>query len=598
MSTRRPPLTPYPLPVLMGRIVREWETRHRILDLPSGRFFAPDPAHDLSVEVAGQRVATPAGPAAGPHTQLAENFVLGWLAGARTFELKTVQILDELDIDRPCIDMETVGYNVEWSQELSLDQSLEEYVKAWMVLEMLRDWEPLHPHLGRVGHHVFDMSVGYDLAGISSPRMATFIEALREAGAVIDELRQQIPEPFAAYRDHPFPTRLIRSATLSTFHGCPPEEIEGIVRHLIAEHDLDVTVKLNPTLLGYERTRYLLHDRLGYEELRLIPDAFEEDLSFDRAVDMIPRLAAFAHERGRGFGIKLSNTLVVENHRQVLPGDRMYLSGPPLHVLAVSILDDLVQRLPGVFRLGTADEGVAVSFAAGIDKGNFADAVGLGLAPVTLCSDLLKPGGYGRLSTMLKKLSASMHAAGCTDIVAWCTHQHLEGVEAGHRDATARYAAFLVGDVGGRPYGRESTAKLPRALPKTLQMWDCVSCNLCVTVCPNDAMLHLATPEELRPELTEKWQYLCLAELCNDCGNCTTFCPEQGAPFAVKPRLFFSPERFLMEEGQAFLVTPRPDDQLAVVGSPPAQPERERLLAVLGGPEGLPVRPGDLAASS
>ena len=59
-------------------------------------------------------------------------------------------------------------------------------------------------------------------------------------------------------------------------------------------------------------------------------------------------LRAFAAERGRRFGIKLTNTLVVANHRGVMPGDKMYLSGAPLHVLAVTLLDRLVEALPGV----------------------------------------------------------------------------------------------------------------------------------------------------------------------------------------------------------------------------------------------------------
>jgi len=67
------------------------------------------------VDVHGHTAATPLGPAAGPHTQLAQNIVLSYLVGCRIFELKTVQILDELVIPRPCIDMRTVGFNVEWS---------------------------------------------------------------------------------------------------------------------------------------------------------------------------------------------------------------------------------------------------------------------------------------------------------------------------------------------------------------------------------------------------------------------------------------------------------------------------------------------------
>ena len=86
----------------------------------------------------GHRAATPLGPAAGPHDQLVQNIVLSWLAGSRIIELKTVQILDELKIPRPCIDATNVGYNVEWSQELKLEQSLREYVGAAMFIEILK----------------------------------------------------------------------------------------------------------------------------------------------------------------------------------------------------------------------------------------------------------------------------------------------------------------------------------------------------------------------------------------------------------------------------------------------------------------------------
>ena len=33
--------------------------------------------------------------------------------------------------------MQTLGFNVEWSQELTLEQSLEEYVKAAMLIRIL-----------------------------------------------------------------------------------------------------------------------------------------------------------------------------------------------------------------------------------------------------------------------------------------------------------------------------------------------------------------------------------------------------------------------------------------------------------------------------
>ena len=185
MTERVPPLYPWSMASLLKRVAVEWEDRKEIFGLAGRRFFKVDPDIDLSCEIAGRPVATPVGPAAGPHTQMAQNNVLAFLAGARTFELKTVQILDELDIERPCIDMENVGYNIEWSQELTLDQSLAEYAKSALMLAVLRRWEPLTAVLGDVtgkaGQHAFELSVGYDLAGIQSDRMTAFIAGMLAA---------------------------------------------------------------------------------------------------------------------------------------------------------------------------------------------------------------------------------------------------------------------------------------------------------------------------------------------------------------------------------------------------------------------------------
>jgi len=586
MTVSPPALVPYPLRVLLGRVGVEWDSRHRIFDLPSGRFHRADPATDLSVLVGRRPASTPIGPAAGPHTQLAQNLALGWLGGARSFELKTVQVLDELEIPRPCIDMESVGYNVEWSQELRIAQSLEEYVKAWMIVHLLRTWEPLRPLIGDPGAHVFDMSVGYDLAGITSEPMRRFIGGLLDAGDTIERLRSEIPDPFPG--EVAVPPRLVDGATLSTFHGCPPDEIEAIARHLMDEYRLDVVVKLNPTLLGFDEVAAIL-ERLGHGSLALAKGAFRDDLQYERALGLIVSLQGAAAERGLQFGIKLTNTLVVGNHRGLLPGDTMYLSGRPLHVLAVSLLDRLVGDLPGMLGIGSDPGPIQVSFSAGIDRDNVADAVGLGLAPVTVCTNLLKPGGYGNLSGMLRALSSDMHESGCPDIKAWVDHIEEKAIAAGHRDAVAAYASRLGGEEGVRRYGAAATEKRLREVDRDLQAFDCVSCNLCVTVCPNDAMLHLATPDGLG--LGERWQYFCLAELCNDCGNCTTFCPERGDPFRVKPRLFLREEVWREEAIPGYLVAG--NGGLTITAAEGAK-DFDLVSALVAGGEGMPIRAGDL----
>ena len=268
-------LVPLPLDLLGKRALLEYEREGKIFDLPKAKFFRGDPALDTSVRFHGRRAATPVGPAAGPHDQLAQNIVLAWLAGARIIELKTVQVLDELQIPRPCIDATNVGYNIEWSQELKLEASLREYVGAAMLIEILK--AAGIPGEGTPADKLetlFDMSVGYGLEGLRSPRVSGWIEAMKDATRVVVELRSTLTGPLAKYRDLQFPTRISDAVTLSTFHGCPADEIEGIASYLLADLGVDVCIKLNPTLLGKPEVDHLLHDVMGYHDIQTSREAF------------------------------------------------------------------------------------------------------------------------------------------------------------------------------------------------------------------------------------------------------------------------------------------------------------------------------------
>lgn len=587
-APRVDPLTPMSLGTLLRRIAHEWSTRKRIFDLPTARFWRRPDDLDLSFEFLGRPAASPIGPAAGPHSQLAQNIVLAWLGGCRLFELKTVQVLDDLDIGRPCIDMQTVGYNIEWSQELRVEESLDEYVKAWMIIGILRRWEPLREHLGDdPGPHVFDMSVGYDLAGIRTAKVAHFIDSMADATEVIERLRSDIPDEFAAFRELDFPPVISDTITLSTFHGCPPDEIEAITRHLVDEHDIDVIVKLNPTLLGLDGVERIVHGALGYRDVRLQPPAFDADLQFDRAITLIDELHAYAAERGHRFGIKLTNTLVVDNHKGWMPDQTMYLSGAPLHVLATAVLDRLCDALPGRFMLPGHDGDIMVSFSAGVTKENLADTLAMGVRPATICSDLLQPGGYGRLVPMLKALAGAVEGVGAGDLDGWRAACSERAVAAGHRDVVAAHLADVLGP-SLRAYHLEGNEKLPRAVDHELQMWGCVACNFCVTVCPNDAFFKVPTGD--LDGVEGRQQYVVFSELCNECGNCLTFCPETGDPAQVKPRLYLDRTRFEAARGPRFLLE-RAGDGWTAVPAEGADGELPTLAALLRAPEGLPLAP-------
>ena len=94
-------------------------------------------------------------------------------------ELKTVQVLDELEIPRPCIHVPHIGYNVEWSQELLVPQSAAEYAKGWMLVHMLASEHG--PGLWPGVDCTFDVSVGYDLAGLRTDKVKGYLDTMRDA---------------------------------------------------------------------------------------------------------------------------------------------------------------------------------------------------------------------------------------------------------------------------------------------------------------------------------------------------------------------------------------------------------------------------------
>jgi putative selenate reductase len=119
------------VPVGAGRLLRimanQRATLGSIFDIHPSAWVAAErdarAARLRPVVVLNERCTVPVGPAAGPHTHLAQSIVSAWLVGARYIELKTVQVLDELEIEKPCIDAADIGFNTEWSSELRLREA-------------------------------------------------------------------------------------------------------------------------------------------------------------------------------------------------------------------------------------------------------------------------------------------------------------------------------------------------------------------------------------------------------------------------------------------------------------------------------------------
>lgn len=552
-------LVPMSLAVLARRALAEHARRRAVFDLPEHAWYQGDAALDTSAKFHGRTASTPLGPAAGPHSQLAQNIVLSWLAGSRIIELKTVQVKDDLIIPRPCIDAANVGFNVEWSQELEVDQSLVEYTKAWMLLVILGE-SGVTSKLARCRPHtLFDISLGYDLEGIKSPKVTRFMRGMLDASDVIAELKEGLTGDLARFRNVAFPSRIASSVTLSTVHGCPAHEVAGAAEHLLSALGVHVVIKLSPTLLGYGEVCHILHDRLGFAEIRPVEAELDRDFGWDEALALFRRLREVARPKGLGLGAKLSSALVVENHKRFFAGaDRMYMSGQPLYPISMSLALRFREAMGADF---------PVSFSSGIDQHNFADAVLCGLTPITTCTDLLRPGGYARMSSYLGELEARMQRVQALDLDGYILAG--DGAREAGIDDPREASLFNMRRVVARAledprYTKAMNASVPRKIGSQLMLFDCISCDYCVPVCPNDAnfVYHVRATHGFTEEayvaddgtvgrragppfsIERAEQIGNYADSCNDCGNCDVFCPEDGGPHVHKPRFFGSRESF------------------------------------------------------
>lgn len=349
-------------------------------------------------EIFERPLETPVGPAAGPHTQLAQNIVAAYYTGSRFFELKTVQIMDGEElaacVNKPCIKADDECYNCEWSTELYVPQAMEEYIKAWFLCKVLAK----ELELGSMDGFQFNISVGYDLQGIKSEKIDNFLNVMQHA---------QDSEVFKACKDYllahidlfekvskedveSISGDICNSVTISTLHGCPPQEIERIAMHLITEKGFHTFIKCNPTLLGYEYARKLMDD-MGYDYVAFGDFHFKDDLQYEDAVPMLQRLMKVCEERNLEFGVKITNTFPVDVKQKELPSEEMYMSGKSLYPLSISVAAKLAKDFGGKLR---------ISYSGGADYYNIKGIVEAGIWPVTVATTLLKPGGYDRMAQM------------------------------------------------------------------------------------------------------------------------------------------------------------------------------------------------------
>ena len=391
-------MTCMPFGQLMDWVLQEKKGQDTVFGVH--RPYTADPKNDMTIFT--RNLETPVGPAAGPHTQLAQNIIASYYAGARFFELKTVQKMDGAElsacVNKPCILADDEGYNCEWSTELTVPDAMGEYIKAWFILHVIAK----EFGLGAQDGFQFNISVGYDLAGIKGDKVNTFIDGMMEAKetVIFQECRKWLWDNADKFQNftrediEAIPSNVCNSATISTLHGCPPQEIESIANYLLTEKHLNTFVKCNPTLLGYDFARKTM-DEMGYDYMVFGDFHFRDDLQYEDAVPMLTRLMKLSDELGLEFGVKITNTFPVDVTRNELPSEEMYMSGKALFPLSISLAAKLSAEFAGKLR---------ISYSGGADYYNIDKIVGCGIWPVTMATTLLKTGGYQRFTQVADKV--------------------------------------------------------------------------------------------------------------------------------------------------------------------------------------------------
>ena len=351
--------------------------------------------------VLGDTISTVVGPAAGPNSQLAQNIVASYLAGARFIELKTVQIMDGKELQaciaRPCINAEDECYNCEWSTELTVPQAFDEYIKAYFATIVLAKEFGISDEQD----FAYNMSVGYTLEGIQSEKIDKYIEGMKDASstAIFKECKEYLKnnidqfENFTLQDLEKISPNVCKSITLSTLHGCPAEDIEKISSYLLKEKKVNVFIKCNPTLLGYEFARNIL-DKMGYDYISFTDHHFNNDLQYSDAISMFKRLLEIAKNEGKAFGLKITNTFPVKVERGELPSEEMYMAGRSLYLLSLSLASKLSNEFKGQLPL---------SYSGGADAFNIREMFETGIMPITVATTILKPGGYERFAQLAKE---------------------------------------------------------------------------------------------------------------------------------------------------------------------------------------------------
>lgn len=517
-------MNPISFEKLLNHVLEEYKTYGTIYNVTK----IHKNSGEKNIKIFGENLESPLGIAAGPHTQMAQNIIAGYAAGARFMALKTVQEMygEDLGIKKPCIRAEDEGYNVEWSSEFPANIAAEEYIKAYLIIKVISK----EFALGSPDGFIMNISVGYNLEGLKSPLTDGFIDTMKDAkdNKIYRDAIKYLEENLFKFKNftredlEKISPRISNSMTLSTMHGCPPKEVEKMVEYLLEEKKINTYVKLNPTLLGYERVREIL-DENGYDYIEFGREQFDHDMKYEDLIPMLNRLKKVAEKENLEFGAKISNTFQCKINSEELPGTDQYMSGPALYPLSINVAAKIAKDTDGK---------IPMSYSGGADKNNIREIFDTGIHPVTVCTPLLKPNGYDVLENYAKLLEDLPFEIEKID------EEKLELLA----EKSTEDKNYKKPEQKRKKYDLKKSYKWARS-----DSYICkVLCKNCIKVCPN------RTNEEL--VLEDKKIIIHNDSICNECGACQFYCVEPCTPYLDRVTYFEKKEDIKKSENDGFAI--------------------------------------------
>ncbi|MCF8367040.1 MAG: FAD-dependent oxidoreductase, partial [Bacteroidales bacterium] len=457
-------MKPASLEQLLKIILTSYDKKQEIFDIPEKLFYKHWHHHTLYTEKYGQKIHNPIGLSSGPLTQLAQNIVSGWLCGARFIELKTVQPNSIADRIKPSIDIFDGAYNCEKSSELSVEEAYDQYLNAWIIIHILN-----HKIFSEIQKYkdigtIFNMSLGYTLSDIRSEKMQWFVDKMINCSIEKEDKIKKIKKIYPDITKIKIPDQISNNFTVNTSKGCSARELEYICKFLIIDKKLHPGIKISPKLLGYRSVMAILNTKNTFN-VEVNQDDFENSIQYGEAITLIENILEDTKEMGLQLTVKISNSLTCKNNSTQIPGaaEEVYLSGRALHPIAVNLAAKFQSKFEGL---------LDISFSGGANCFNISNLIQNGFSSITVCTDLLKPGGYGRLSQYFSELSkgfTNYQAKSIREFILKSGNEY--GVKESAIENLRNYAIRTLSDPA---YQKTDISGISIKSQKPLPLYDCI----------------------------------------------------------------------------------------------------------------------------